>query len=331
MPFTALVSLYREIDKKRLSKGVSVLSSKDIISIKDLTRDSILHILDTTDSLLDHKTKHETMRGKILATVFYETSTRTKISFNVAMKRLGGNVIGFSHLKNSSFLKGESFYDTLKILEGYCDIMALRAPWEGAARYAGEIVQVPVINAGDGANQHPTQTLLDLYTIRRTQGSLDNLKIGLLGDLKYGRTVHSLLLGLGLFNVELFLISPKQLKIPNRYQRYLESRKVRYHQMPDYREILNELDILYVTRVQKERFADEIEYAQVKDSYILTRAELKGVRDNLKVLHPLPRVNEIATDVDESPHAAYFEQAKYGVNVREALIYMLMGAGKSES
>ena len=254
-----------------------MLSSKDIISIKDLSREAILNILDTTDQLLDDETKYETMRGKILATVFYETSTRTKISFNVAMKRLGGNVIGFSHLKNSSFLKGESFYDTLKILEGYCDIMALRAPWEGAARYAGEIVQVPVINAGDGANQHPTQTLLDLYTIRRTQGRLDNLKIGLLGDLKYGRTVHSLLLGLGLFNVELFLISPKQLKIPNRYQRYLENREIRYHQMPDYRAILKELDILYVTRVQKERFADEIEYAQLKDSYILTRSELKGV------------------------------------------------------
>lgn len=303
-----------------------MLSAKDIISIKDLSRDEIVHILDTADALLNDQTKHETMRGKILATVFYETSTRTKISFNVAMKRLGGNVIGFSHLKNSSFLKGESFYDTLKILEGYCDIMALRAPWEGAARYAGEIVNVPVINAGDGANQHPTQTLLDLYTIRRTQGSLDNLKIGLLGDLKYGRTVHSLLLGLGLFNVELYLISPTQLEIPNRYKRYLEDRNLRYQQLNDFREVIKELDILYVTRVQKERFADEIEYAQLKDSYILTSAELSDVKDNLKILHPLPRVNEIAVDVDESPHAAYFEQAKYGVNVREALIYLLMGS-----
>lgn len=305
-----------------------MLSTKDVISIKDLSRNEIVHILDTTDSLMHDQSKHETMRGKILATVFYETSTRTKISFNVAMKRLGGNVIGFSHLKNSSFLKGESFYDTLKILEGYCDIMALRAPWEGSARYASEIVKVPVINAGDGANQHPTQTLLDLYTIRRTQGRLDNLKIGLLGDLKYGRTVHSLLLGLGLFNVELYLISPLQLKIPNRYQRYIESRDIPYQQLSDFREVLPELDILYVTRVQKERFADEIEYAQLKDSYVLTNAELSEVKDNFRILHPLPRVNEISVDVDDSPHAAYFEQARYGVNVREALIYLLLSSGR---
>jgi len=305
-----------------------VLSSKDIISINDFSREEILHIIQTAAQLEQDGQKHDYLRGKILATVFYETSTRTKISFNVAMKRLGGNVIGFSHLKNSSFLKGESFSDTLRILEGYCDIMTLRAPWEGSARYAGEIVDVPVINAGDGSNQHPTQTLLDLYTVMQTQGRLDHLRIGMLGDLKYGRTVHSLLMGLSHFNVELFFISHPTLSVPKRYLRHLESKGIRYHILENYPQIIDELDILYVTRVQKERFPDEKEYSQVRGLYQLSRKDISSVRENFKIMHPLPRVDEINPDVDDSEHAVYFQQAKNGVVVREALIYLLLGGEK---
>jgi aspartate carbamoyltransferase catalytic subunit len=296
-----------------------------MVSIPELSRDDILHILNTTDRLSQDPERHNIMRGKILATVFYESSTRTKISFNVAMKRLGGNVIGFSHFKNSSFLKGESFYDTLRILEGYCDIMALRAPWEGSARYASEVVNVPVINAGDGSNQHPTQTLLDLYTIRQTQGRLDKLKIGMLGDLKYGRTVHSLLMGLAQFDVELTLISPESLRVPKRYFSALNKAGIPYREITDYHDVLPELDVLYVTRIQKERFVDQLEYSRVQSAYRLALKDLKGVRDNFRIMHPLPRVDEISRDIDSTPYAVYFQQAKNGVAVREALIALLAG------
>lgn len=300
------------------------MDKKDIISVKDFSRDEIIHILDTAKKLSEDPNKHTYMQGKILATVFYETSTRTKISFNVAMKRLGGNVIGFSHIKNSSFIKGESFYDTMKILEGYSDIIALRAPWEGAARYAGEIVSVPVINAGDGANQHPTQTLLDLYSIRETQGRLDSLKIGIMGDLKYGRTVHSLLMAFCHFKCEISLISPSSLKLPQRFKHYLNDHGVHFEELEDYRDLVNDLDVLYVTRVQKERFGDEREYKKVSNAYHLQRSDIAHAKANFRIFHPLPRVDEINQDVDTTEHAAYFEQARNGVTIREALIYLLL-------
>lgn len=300
------------------------MDKKDVISVKDFSRQEIIGILDTAKNLAVDPKKHTYLQGKILATVFYETSTRTKISFNVAMKRLGGNVIGFSHIKNSSFIKGESFYDTMKILEGYSDIIALRAPWEGAARYAGEIVTVPVINAGDGANQHPTQTLLDLYSIRETQNTLDSLKIGIMGDLKYGRTVHSLLMALCHFNCKITLISPPSLQLPRQFKRYLSDRQIHFEELEDFRNQINDLDILYVTRVQKERFGDEKEYKKVSSAYHLQKSDLTEVKANFRILHPLPRVDEINQDVDSTIHAAYFEQARFGVTVREAIIYLLL-------
>ena len=300
------------------------MDKKDVISVKDFSRQEIISILDTAKKLAGDPQKHTYLQGKILATVFYETSTRTKISFNVAMKRLGGNVIGFSHIKNSSFIKGESFYDTMKILEGYSDIIALRAPWEGAARYAGEIVSIPVINAGDGANQHPTQTLLDLYSIRETQQTLDSLNIGIMGDLKYGRTVHSLLMALCHFDCRVSLISPPSLRLPAQFKRYLSDRGVHFEELDDFRDQINDLDILYVTRVQKERFGDEKEYKKVSNAYHLQKSDIHDVKKNFRILHPLPRVDEINQDVDSTIHAAYFEQARHGVTVREALIYLLL-------
>ncbi|MBT3785987.1 aspartate carbamoyltransferase [bacterium] len=297
---------------------------KDIISIRDFSREELIHILDKAKELSADSEKHTYLQGKILGTVFYETSTRTKISFNVAMKRLGGNVIGFSHIKNSSFIKGESFYDTMKILEGYCDIIALRAPWEGAARYAGEIVSVPVINAGDGANQHPSQTLLDLYTIRETQGRLDSLNIGIMGDLKYGRTVHSLLMALAHFDCKISMFSPPSLRVPSRFKKFLSEGNIEFQEFEDYKDSVNDLDILYVSRVQKERFGDEREYKKVSNAYHLKKADILDVKSNFRILHPLPRVDEINQNVDSTEHAAYFQQARNGVTVREALIYLLL-------
>jgi aspartate carbamoyltransferase catalytic subunit len=303
-----------------------MLNRKDIVSIRDFDKEEILDVLDVAKTLSSATDKHSYLHGKILATVFYEPSTRTKISFNVAMKRLGGNVMGFSHFKNSSFLKGESFYDTMRILEGYCDIMALRAPWEGAARYAGEILKLPVINAGDGSNQHPTQTLLDLYTIRETQGRLDGLTIGMLGDLKFGRTVHSLIEGLSFFGgIRFVFISPPSLKVPSRYLRELDDKGIPYQEVESYQDQLKDFDILYVTRVQKERFVDEADFNSVKNAYRVKLQDLDEVQSHFRILHPLPRVQEIDRNVDASPFAAYFEQAKNGVLIREALIWMLLG------
>jgi aspartate carbamoyltransferase catalytic subunit len=304
---------------------MSSFKHKDIISMADFNKDEINYILDYAAKLESDPDKFSYMQGKILATVFYETSTRTKISFNVAMKRLGGNVIGFSHFKNASFLKGESFYDTMKILEGYSDIMAIRAPWEGAARYAGEICKIPVINAGDGSNQHPTQTLLDLYTIKQTQGKLDNLKVAMVGDLKYGRTVHSLLTGLSLYdNVELYFVSPKMLSLPDQYLQLLDARSTNYHVLDNYQDIINEVDILYVTRLQRERFPDDMEFNKVRECFVINTCDIENVKDTMRILHPLPRVGEIHPDVDKSKHAFYFEQAENGVIIREALIKILM-------
>lgn len=304
---------------------------KDVISINELTKEDIEYIINVAHNFESDDNKHTYLQGKILANVFYETSTRTKLSFNVAMKRLGGNVIGFSHFKNSSFIKGESFYDTLKIIEGYCDIIAIRAPWEGAARYASEITNIPVINAGDGSNQHPTQTLLDLYTIRKSQSKIDGLKIALVGDLKYGRTVHSLAKALRLFDVKLYLVSPKELEMPQEYKDEMAEHGIEYSEHREYESIIDEIDIMYVTRIQKERFPDINDYNKVKNSFMVRKAQLDNVKSNFRILHPLPRVNEIHTDVDETDYAIYFEQAKNGVTIREALIYILLMGKKDAS
>ncbi|MHC1604875.1 MAG: aspartate carbamoyltransferase [Candidatus Methanofastidiosia archaeon] len=261
-------------------------------------------------------------KGKILSTLFFEPSTRTMMSFHSAMTKLGGGVIGFSDTSATSVKKGESLVDTVKTMEQYSDIIVIRNPLEGSARLAAEVANIPVINAGDGANQHPTQTLLDLYTIKKEFGRIDGLKIALLGDLKYGRTVHSLAYALSMYDIELFLVSPKELKMPKEVLEHLKKNT-------PFREIvmiedLPQIDLLYITRIQKERFADPNEYEKVKDAYRIKKDTLRIV-GNAKIMHPLPRISEISQEIDTTPNAIYFEQAKNGIPVRMALLALLLG------
>lgn len=256
---------------------------------------------------------------------FFEPSTRTRLSFESAAQQLGASVIGFSSAATSSVQKGETLKDTILTVSNYSDLIVMRHSVDGSARYASEVSPVPIINAGDGANQHPTQCLLDLYSIRKTQGTLDNLDIMFVGDLKYGRTVHSLTMALCHFNTRFHLVSPVELKLPSAVKQHIKNAKLQYEQYTDMAEVVPAADILYMTRIQRERFPDPIEYEKVKNSYNLTLCMLDAAKPNLKVLHPLPRVNEINTDVDSSPMAYYFQQALNGVYVRQALMAAILG------
>ena len=270
------------------------------------------------------------LKGKILANLFFEPSTRTRLSFETAMKRLGGEVIGFDELGTTSTVKGESLRDSVKIIEGYCDIIVLRHFLEGASRLTADSVSIPVINAGDGSSQHPTQTFVDLYTIKKTKGTLENLSVGFLGDLKYGRTAHSLAYALAHFNADMYFISPPSLRMPKDYLEELELRGVTYHEVDSMYEVSDKLDILYCTRIQKERFAEPVEYEKVKGLYKLSKSVMDDlkVKDDLKILHPLPRVDEMDESLDTTNYAVYFQQAHSGIPVRETLLAAVLGAIK---
>lgn len=298
---------------------------KDIVSINDLNKKDILFILEIAEKIEAKRIKPN-LGGQVLATLFYEPSTRTRFSFETAMKRLGGEVISMADIKSTSAAKGESLRDTIKVIGKYADIIVIRHPLEGSARLATESTDKPVINAGDGANQHPTQTLLDLYAIRNSQNTLDKLKVALCGDLKYGRTVHSLAYALSFFDCELFFISPQSLAMPKYILEDLKNKKVKFQELKieDSNNVMEKLDILYATRIQKERFPDLAEYEKVKDAYVITPKLLKKAKRNLRILHPLPRVKEIATDVDSTPYAFYFEQVGFGIPVRQALLSILL-------
>lgn len=300
------------------------MKNKSLVSINDFTKEEHLRILDVAEGF--EKEPHQPiLTDKVIATLFFEPSTRTRLSFESAANQLGARVIGFSDASNSSVQKGESLKDTILTVSNYSDLIVMRHPKEGSARYASEVAGVPVINAGDGANQHPTQCLLDLYSIRKTQGRLDDLHIAFVGDLKYGRTVHSLTIALCNFNCTFHFVSPELLKLPSYVKRHVKDKNLKYYQYTDLAEVIPQVDIIYMTRVQRERFADPMEYEKVKNAYILNKAMLKGCKDSMKVLHPLPRVNEISTDVDDTPYAYYFQQALNGVYVRQALISVILG------
>lgn len=301
------------------------MKNKNLISITDYSKEEILHLLDVAEDF-EKNPRQRILADKLVATLFFEPSTRTRLSFESAANQLGARIIGFSDASNSSVTKGETLKDTILMVSNYADLIVMRHPKEGSARYASEVAHVPVINAGDGANQHPTQCLLDLYSIRKTQGKLDNLNIAFVGDLKYGRTVHSLTQALCQFNCTFHLVSPTELKLPSYVKQTIKDSNLEYHQYTELADVIPTADIIYMTRVQRERFADLMEYERVKNSYILNKAMLKGCKENMKILHPLPRVNEIATDVDTTPYAYYFQQAHNGVFVRQALMALILGA-----
>ncbi|MBP7220067.1 MAG: aspartate carbamoyltransferase [Paludibacteraceae bacterium] len=300
------------------------MKSNGLVSIDDYTKEDILRILDLA-AQFEKNPNTKLLEGKVIATLFFEPSTRTRLSFETAVNRLGGRVIGFSDAATSSSSKGETLKDTIKMVSNYVDLIVMRHPVEGAARYASEVASVPIINAGDGANQHPTQTMLDLYSIKKTQGRLDNLIISMVGDLKYGRTVHSLLMAMRYFNPTYHFVSPPELRIPEQYKLFCDKNKISYDELEDINSILPVSDILYMTRVQQERFTDLIEYEKVRNTYTLRNSMLDVTKDNLRILHPLPRITEIADDVDENPKAYYFEQARNGVFARQAVICSTLG------
>lgn len=298
------------------------MNKKDLISIIDFTKDEILKIMELAFHFESNPTERPLV-GKVIASLFFEPSTRTRLSFESAINYLGGSVIGFSDTANTSASKGETFHDTIMTVSNYCDMIVMRHHIDGAPRYASEISKVPIVNAGDGSNQHPSQTLLDLFSILKTQETLEGVKIMMVGDLKYGRTVHSLTQALSLFGAKFIFVAPKELKMPNEYLDFLDSRGMNYIETEDIMEYINDVDIIYMTRVQRERFSDLSEYERVKDSYILRRNMIEGTKDNMRILHPLPRVNEINSDVDSSPKAYYFEQTRNGLITRMAIISYL--------
>jgi len=300
------------------------LKNRDIISINDFSKEELLHILKVVKQI-ETKPKNNLLKGKILAALFFEPSTRTRLSFISAMEQLSGEVIGFSNANTTSIQKGESLWDTIKMTEQYADVIVIRHPLEGSARLAAEAASIPVINGGDGSNQHPTQTMLDLYTIQKTKGRLENLHIGFVGDLKYGRTVHSLVIALSNFNPTFYFIAPDDLQMPESYLDELFQKKVKYHKTSELTRFSKELDVLYVTRIQKERFPDPLEYEKFKGIYRIDNEFLKNVKKELKIMHPLPRVDEIDKSVDNTEHAAYFGQAANGIPVRKALLALVLG------
>jgi len=297
---------------------------KSLISIQDFTKEEILHILEVAKEFEANR-EQNFLAGKVVACLFFEPSTRTTLSFEAAVNRLGARVIGFPDSRNTSVSKGETLEDTIKIVSNYADMIVMRHPVSGAAQIAANVASVPVINAGDGANQHPTQTLLDMYSILKTQGTLDNLMINMVGDLKYGRTVHSLIEAMYQFNSKFIFTSPEELKMPKKYLEFLDEKGISYEENERIEDHLNECDVLYMTRVQQERFSDMDEYNRVKDFYKLEASMLGNVKPSLKIMHPLPRVGEIATDVDDTPYAYYFQQAGNGMYVRMAIISYLLG------
>ena len=300
------------------------MKDKSLVSINDYNKEEILKILELAAEF-EKNPSQNILTGKVIATLFFEPSTRTRLSFESAINRLGGRVVGFTDSSSSSVTKGETLKDTIKTVSNYCDLIVIRHPLEGSAKYASEVATVPVINAGDGANQHPTQTLLDLYSIIKTQGTLDDLNIFLVGDLKYGRTVHSLLMAMSHFKTIFNFISPEELKMPNEYKLFLENLGLKYYEHTDFTEIISRADIVYMTRVQQERFSDPMEYEKVKNIYVLRNHMIRNTKPNMRILHPLPRVNEIHPDVDESEKAYYFQQALNGVFTRQAIISSILG------
>jgi len=301
------------------------MKSNNLVSISDCSKEDILRLIEKAE-IFEKNPNRKLLQGKVCATLFFEPSTRTRLSFETAVNRLDGRIIGFSDAATTSSSKGETLKDTILMVSNYADLIIVRHYLEGAARYASEITNVPIINAGDGANQHPSQTLLDIYSIYKTQGTLENLEITIVGDLKYGRTVHSLINGMSHFNPVFHFISPEELRIPETYRNFCEEKGIKYDESHDFsNDIINRSDIIYMTRVQRERFTDLLEYEKVKNVYILRNEMLKDSKDNLRILHPLPRVNEIAYDVDDNPKAYYIEQAKNGMFVRQAIICEVLG------
>lgn len=300
------------------------MKNRSLVSIDDFSTSEMINILDMAEKF-EKQSVQKLLEGRVIATLFFEPSTRTRLSFESAINRLGGKIVGFSDAASSSVAKGETLHDTIRMVSSYSDLIVMRHPIEGSARYASEIASVPVINAGDGANQHPTQTMLDLYSIRKTQGTLENLNIFMVGDLKYGRTVHSLAMAMSKWNATFNFISPEELRMPEEFKLYLDNMGLKYYEHSDFSDIISKADIIYMTRVQKERFSDPMDYEKVKNVYVLKNVMLKNTKPNMRILHPLPRVNEIHTDVDTNPKAYYFEQALNGVFTRQAILCTLLG------
>ena len=298
---------------------------QSLVTIANLTKEKIEYLVEMASEFEKYPNR-KTLEGRVVATLFFEPSTRTRLSFETAANRLGARVIGFTDPKVTSSTKGETLKDTIMMVSNYADVIVMRHYLEGAALYASEVSPVPIINAGDGANQHPSQTMLDLYSIRKTQGTLNNLTITMVGDLKYGRTVHSLLMAMRYFNPRFNFVACNELQMPIEYKEFCQANGIEYHEYKDFsQEVINETDILYMTRVQRERFTDLLEYERVKNLYNLHNAMLDGSKPNLRVLHPLPRVNEISYDVDSNPKAYYFQQAQNGLYARQAIICRSLG------
>ena len=301
------------------------MEKHNFVTIADLSKEKLLYLLEMAQEFEKHPNR-ELLKGKVVATLFFEPSTRTQLSFQTAANRLGARVIGFSDAKTTSSTKGETLKDTILMVSNYADIITMRHHIEGAAQYASEVAPVPIVNAGDGAHMHPSQCLLDLYSIYKTQGTLENLNIYLVGDLKYGRTVHSLIMAMRHFNPTFHFIAPKELAMPQEYKLYCQKNGIKYEEHEEFNEnVIANADILYMTRVQKERFSDLMEYEHVKNVYILKREMLSKAKENMKIMHPLPRVNEIAYDVDDDPHAYYIQQAQNGLYAREAIFSYCLG------
>ena len=301
------------------------MKQRDFVTIADLSKEKIQYLIDLSQEFERHPSR-ELLKGKVIASLFFEPSTRTRLSFETAANRLGARIIGFSDAKATSVSKGETLKDTILMVANYADVIVMRHYIEGAAQYASEVSPVPIINAGDGAHMHPSQCMLDLYSIYKTQGTLENLNIYLVGDLKYGRTVHSLIMAMRHFNPTFHFIAPKELAMPNEYKLYCKNHGIKFQEHTAFNDkVIADADIIYMTRVQKERFSDLMEYERVKDVYILKNDMLANVKDNMRILHPLPRVNEIAYDVDDNPHAYYIQQAQNGLYARQALFCDVLG------
>lgn len=300
------------------------MKNRNLISINDFSKEEYIKILDLAEEF-EINPRQKILNNHVIASLFFEPSTRTRLSFESAISQLGGKIVGFTDSGSSSVQKGESLRDTIMTVANYSDLIIMRHPIDGSARFASEVSSVPIINAGDGANQHPTQCLLDLYSIRKTQGTLENLDVAFVGDLKYGRTVHSNVIALTNFNCTFHLVSPEELKLPSAVKRHIKEANLTYHQYTDLSEVIDKVDVIYMTRIQRERFADPLEFERVKNAYILENNMLENGKDNLKILHPLPRVNEISEDVDDNPKAYYFQQALNGVFVRQALVASILG------
>ena len=299
---------------------------RDIISIKDFSRDELVYVLEVAKKF--EKCRKPILDGKVIATLFFEPSTRTRLSFEAAMTQLGGRYIGFADPNVSSAKKGETLHDGIKVIGGYCDAIVIRHPEAGSAKEAADATDIPIINGGDGPNQHPTQTILDLYTIKKEKGRITGLNVGFLGDLKYGRTVHSLADALSKFNCKMTFISPKSLRMPKKDLNELSARGISFTETENLDQVAGQLDVLYATRIQKERFPSEKEYNKVKNSYVLDKTLLKKTKKDIRIMHPLPRVNEIHPNLDQFRQAVYFQQAHNGVIVRKALLALVLGKVK---